>query len=64
MLNSAGLDQQFLPGWLYSREEMHRWDIGFYANRFWHPVAAATGLRPGQTLAITLLEQPTLLPGL
>ena len=61
MLNSAGLDQQFLPGWLYSREEMHRWDIDFYANRFWHPVAAATGLRPGQTLAITLLEQPLLL---
>ena len=60
-MNGTGLNQPFLPGWLYCREEMHRWDCRFYANRFWHPVAAATALRPGQTLAITLLQQPLLL---
>ncbi len=60
-MNGTGLNQPFLPGWLYCREEIHRWDCRFYANRFWHPVAAVTALRPGQTLAITLLLQPLLL---
>ncbi|QNI46871.1 aromatic ring-hydroxylating dioxygenase subunit alpha [Synechococcus sp. A15-60] len=61
MLKSPRLNQPFLPGWMYRHEAMHRWDCRVYANRFWHPVAAATALRPGQTLAITLLQQPLLL---
>jgi phenylpropionate dioxygenase-like ring-hydroxylating dioxygenase large terminal subunit len=55
------LKQQFLPGWLYRDEAIHRFDCTLYANHFWHPVAAASDLRPGQSLAITLLHQPVLL---
>ena len=55
------MNQQFLPGWLYRDEAIHRLDCTLYANHFWHPVAAAADLRPGQSLAITLLHQPLLL---
>ena len=40
---------------------MHQWDQQHYSHRFWHPVATTGSLRPGQSLALTLLGQPLLI---
>ena len=51
----------FLPAWLYTEPDVHRWDCSSYAGHYWHPVAALGQLAPGQSLALSLLEQPLLL---
>ncbi|MFM7676793.1 MAG: aromatic ring-hydroxylating oxygenase subunit alpha [Synechococcus sp.] len=51
----------FLPAGLYGSEAVSREERTRYVPRFWHPVAVATDLAPGQALAAAVLEVPVLL---
>ena len=53
--------ESFLPAWLYTEPDVHRWDCSSYAETYWHPVAATSQLAPGQSQAINLLGRPLLL---
>ncbi|MEB3264374.1 MAG: aromatic ring-hydroxylating dioxygenase subunit alpha [Synechococcus sp.] len=51
----------FLPAGLYGSEAVAREERTRYIPRFWHPVAVAADLPPGQALAVEVLEVPVLL---
>ncbi len=53
--------ESFLPAWLYTEPDVHRWDCSTYAGTYWHPVTATSQLAPGQCQAINLLGRPLLL---
>ena len=59
-MQGSEADGSFLPSGLYTSEEMDLWDRRQYARRFWHPIAATSSLRPGQTMAVSLLGMPLL----
>ena len=59
-MQGSEADGSFLPSWLYTSEEMDLWDRRQYARRFWHPIAPTSSLRPGQTMAVSLLGMPLL----
>ena len=53
--------ESFLPAWLYTEPDVHRWDLSTYAGTYWHPAIATSQLEPGQCQAINLLGRPLLL---
>lgn len=51
----------FMPSWVYTSAAVAARELSHYANRFWHPLAAAADLTAGSALTVELLGIPVLL---